>query len=229
MISFKTFIRQIINGKFANAILLVHETFDESGMNLSTPLKWEFFEDLCHRYKEKIVSLKDLLENSNLKHRYALTFDDGLLDTFERAYPFLKSLGIPFTIFLTVDLIGKTGYMNQKQVKEIASDPLVTIGSHGYTHSVMNNKNIKHEVVDSKIELEKISGQHINMIAYPYGQSTRKVRKMAKKIYKYGFGVMNFGVSNKTKWFKMRIPRYSFETSKYNRQIRLIEEMNRGK
>jgi peptidoglycan/xylan/chitin deacetylase (PgdA/CDA1 family) len=60
----------------------------------------------------KIISLDeavDLLKSGYGHHRYAvLTFDDGYRDNLEFAYPILKELGAPFTVFVTSGLIDRT-------------------------------------------------------------------------------------------------------------------------
>jgi len=37
----------------------------------------------------------------------ALTFDDGYADVFANAFPVLEKMGIPFTVFVTTDLVGR--------------------------------------------------------------------------------------------------------------------------
>lgn len=41
--------------------------------------------------------------------RAAITFDDGYRDVFENAFPLLERKGIPFTVFVTTDLVGTVG------------------------------------------------------------------------------------------------------------------------
>lgn len=59
-----------------------------------------------------IISLDeavDLLKSGYGNHRYAvLTFDDGYRDNLEVAYPVLKDLKAPFTVFVTSGFVGRT-------------------------------------------------------------------------------------------------------------------------
>lgn len=51
----------------------------------------------------------DLLKSGYGHHRYAvLTFDDGYRDNLEIAYPILKELNAPFTVFVTSGLVDRT-------------------------------------------------------------------------------------------------------------------------
>lgn len=58
----------------------------------------------------KFVDLQRVVEVMNDKEKikspfYVITFDDGYEDNYTYAYPILKELGIPFTIFVSVDLM----------------------------------------------------------------------------------------------------------------------------
>lgn len=64
--------------------------------------------------------------------------------------------------------------MNWDEIRRLNEDPLVTIGAHTVNHynlSKLSQKNLRSEILESKIELEKQLGQPIMHFAYPYGKS----------------------------------------------------------
>ncbi|WP_162200421.1 polysaccharide deacetylase family protein [Kordia jejudonensis] len=62
--------------------------------------------------------------------------------------------------------------MNAKQIKEIADNPLFTIGAHSETHASLVDiplEEAKKEILHSKETLEKICQQPITEFAFPFG------------------------------------------------------------
>ena len=54
-----------------------------------------------------VVSLADVMAGRQQKKpSFVITFDDGWLDTYEVAFPILKRLGVPATVFLPTAYIG---------------------------------------------------------------------------------------------------------------------------
>jgi peptidoglycan/xylan/chitin deacetylase (PgdA/CDA1 family) len=69
----------------------------------------DFFDDVVRFTKTRfdVVPLTDLVEKRKSKSRLAaLTFDDGWRDNYDVAFPILKRLGLPATIFVTTSKIG---------------------------------------------------------------------------------------------------------------------------
>ncbi|NBN62505.1 polysaccharide deacetylase family protein [Microvirga tunisiensis] len=68
--------------------------------------------DVLGRHGYRIVSLTEAIDRLALGYgneRFAvLTFDDGYRDNLEQAYPVLKALGVPMTLFITSGLIDRT-------------------------------------------------------------------------------------------------------------------------
>ena len=118
------------------------------------------------------ISLEEMGQPKRPTGRAAVTFDDGLADVYTIAYPFLKSLSIPFTVFVLSDKLDQPGYLTTAQLQEIALDPLVTIGSHGTDHtrlSQADKEKQRHELLASKEKLERLLGRPCRFFAYPFG------------------------------------------------------------
>jgi len=90
-------------------ILMYHKVSDRYS-DYFTSLKVKVFEKqirFLHRFYS-IVSLEDLFHAkaaSSKKTRIAITFDDGYHCIYKHAYPILKKLAIPATIFIAAGLI----------------------------------------------------------------------------------------------------------------------------
>lgn len=83
------------------------------GLHSSLYITPEKFEDLLSSLKSigKFVDISTLLFTNSSDTLFSVTFDDGWVDTYTTAYPILKKLGIPFSIFVSTALI-EDGVMN---------------------------------------------------------------------------------------------------------------------
>jgi peptidoglycan/xylan/chitin deacetylase (PgdA/CDA1 family) len=146
--------------------------------------------DFLRENKYEVVPLADTLNTGSglpgrLKpRRVSLTFDDGYEDFFYNCWPLLKEYGISATVFLVANNIGKEGYLKEDQIKEFSSGGLVTLGSHGMAHKYLirlSDEDLKYEIANSKVELERRFGVEIKFFAYPWGAFSKNVKKIVRE------------------------------------------------
>ena len=127
----------------ASYVLMLHHVDDGNITPVSDCIiQYDQFIRLL-KQDRKFMQMSDYLTfKAQNNGKYLLTFDDGLEDVFRVVYPVLKAREIPFTIFVPVDLLDTPGYISIEQLKEMAKDPLVTIGSHGVSHRVMTTLSV---------------------------------------------------------------------------------------
>lgn len=220
----------------------------------------------------EIISLDeavDLLKSGYGHHRYAvLTFDDGYRDNLEVAYPVLRDLQAPFTVFVATGLVERTselwwlaleriiaanetveftpageenglpcgttaeknacferivdyltleiGEFDQRkiiralaakydvdlvdladrqmmtwdEVRELANDPLVTIGAHTHDHFALarlDSSSARADVTRGVAILERELGRRPKHFAYPYGKSHAVSLRDAEILRDIGF------------------------------------------
>lgn len=109
-----------------------------------------------------------------------VTFDDGYLSNYEIAYPILKELEIPATIFIVTDTVGSKGgegkvnysHFTWEQAKEMQNSGIIDIQSHTNDHVKLGelaSDKVNFQLRKSKYLIEKNIGNTCDMIAYPYG------------------------------------------------------------
>ena len=120
----------------------------------------------------------------------AITFDDGYLDNYQRAFPVLKELGMTAAFFVTPNDIGKEGFMTWEMLREMAVTPGIEIGSHTLDHRTLSDipeKEAWTSIVASKTVLQEKLGREIKAISYPCGSFNEKVLEMVRGAgYQYG-------------------------------------------
>lgn len=200
----------------SSAVLMFHHVDNEpeirkSGCLLNTKLFYEIINS-----HDNYSSLSEVIAHPG-KQKITITFDDGLEDLYLIAYPYLKSKGIPFTAFIITDFLDTPGYITTEQLKALANDSLVTIGSHGITHEILpklSSKDKMHELIDSQKLLADLIGKSVDVYAYSHGQYDKESLEYAKT-YTYCMSVAGFPLNFITKRNRLLIPRFNVEDSTF--------------
>ncbi|OEJ64327.1 polysaccharide deacetylase family protein [Magnetovibrio blakemorei] len=146
-----------------------------------------------------------------------VSIDDAYLSVYTEAWPRFKKAGIPFTVFVATDPVdrGFSHYMSWAQIREMAADPLVTIGSQTATHLHMIDSTTEQNVADLVLSNQRFQaelGFVPNLIAYPYGEFSTPVIEVVKKAgFIAGFGQQSgaFGTNTNISDELYRLPRFA--------------------
>ncbi len=127
--------------------------------------------------------ISDIISQKSDK-KIVLTFDDGYEDFYYYAFPLLKKYQMKGTIYIIYNFIGRNGYLNESQIKEIIASGLVELGAHTLNHAYL--KDMKEnlawkEIYDSKILLEKKFGVEVSGFAYPFGAFSKETVNLVRK------------------------------------------------
>lgn len=164
------------------AILMYHSVTPGREYFFSvTPEEFEAQMDYLVKKGKKVVPLRSLVEkmkrNEPLNGEIVLTFDDGYKDNYTSAFPIMKRLGLPATIFITTDLIGgvdgrRIPMLSEDEIREMHGSGLIDIEPHSMTHPKLAKQtpeNMRKELEGSKRALEQLLGKKCDFFAYPYG------------------------------------------------------------
>lgn len=123
-----------------------------------------------------------------------VSFDDGFVGVLEHAWPTLKALGLPATLFA---LPGRTGDTNDwmhgrgfprrallsaSQLRTLADEGMA-IGSHTNHHvrlTDVDTEVAREEIGASRLALQDLLGREVTHFAYPYGKFTPALRDMVQ-------------------------------------------------
>ena len=196
-------------------ISIMYHRFDENKYPSTNIRMDDFNKHLETIEKERIVFINpsdfenNLSKNQNIR-KILLTIDDGYLSFYENAWPVLKKKKIPFILFVSTREVGKNGYMNWKQIKEISKENFVEIGNHSHSHEYLADEDIKiieNDIVTSIEIFKRNLGRNSKFFSYPFGEYNLEFKKLIKALgFKYAFG-QHSGVIDVTK-DNLELPRF---------------------
>lgn len=130
----------------------------------------------------KVIPLRELCAllkgKKEIPHNLVvITADDGYKDNL-KAIEILDEFGYPAIIFLVVNKIGEEDYLNREDIRWFLENTNVSIGSHTLNHAYLpetDKQNLKTEIRNSKVDLEKMFSLSVDVIAYPVGGFDNRV------------------------------------------------------
>ena len=137
--------------------------------------------------------LKQMVESRQWKPKhFYLTFDDTYDTVYTDANPILKRLNIPFTMFVTKGLVDTKNFITMEHLRELAKEPLCTIGCHGLEHKMFRYftpEEMKRQCREEKEWLENILGVKVDSFAFPYGRIVEVSNSNRQQIAKMDFSL----------------------------------------
>ena len=155
-------------------------------------------------------NFEEELINNKKERKLLLTIDDGYQSFYEKAWPILKDLKIPFILFVSTREVGKRGYMSWEDIREIEKYDFVEIGNHSHTHEYLidfTNEEIRKDLTNSINIFKKELGKNSNFFSYPFGEYSTDLKKIVIDLgFKYAFGQHSGVVDHTKNYFEM--PRF---------------------
>ena len=196
-------------------IALMYHRFNENKYP-STNIRNEIFLehlDEINNSKFEFISFdkfSEIIKSKMEKNYLLLTIDDGFESFYLNAWPVLKKRKIPFILFVSTREVGNNGYMTWKQIKEIESSGLATIGNHSHTHEYLidwEEKKIRDDLEKSIKIFEKELGYSPKLFSYPFGEYSTTLKKIVTDLnFEFAFG-QHSGVIDSSKDF-LELPRF---------------------
>ena len=182
----------------------------------STNIKMEVFRNQIQHITENNYSFYDPdtfrheFNKRKIKKKILLTIDDAYLSFYEVAWPFLKKNKVPFILFVSTKPIGKKGYMNWAQIKEIEKEDFVYIGNHSHSHEYLVSykfENFKNDINQSIEIFNRELGYNPKFFSYPFGEYSLEQRNYIEKHFDLAFGQQSGVIDlNKDKYQLPRFP-----------------------
>ena len=195
-------------------VSLIYHRFNESKYP-STNIQMNIFKEQINIIKKNNYhfynprNIDNSFENPNEVKQVLITIDDAFSSFYEYAWPYLKENKIPFILFVSTEPIGKYGYMNWDQIKEVEKEEFAFIGNHSHSHEYLINYELKDfkKDIDLSIKIFRNElGYNPIFFSYPFGEYSLEQKNFIKKNFKYAFG-QHSGIIDTTK-NKFELPRF---------------------
>ena len=166
----------------ASAVILVYHRFCEDHLP-STSIRLEQFDrhlEILTSGPYTVLPLEEvaaaLAESRALPDRtVAITIDDVSRSIRTEAVPRLVAAGLPFTVFVNTDSVGRSGAVGVLDWDDLRALQAAgaTIGAHGASHArmaFMDRGAMEEDLARMAAAFERELGQVPRLFAYPYGE-----------------------------------------------------------
>lgn len=166
------------------------------------------------KQRTNVVSLDDFFSGglSSKKINVVITFDDGYKSWITHAIPLLRELGLPAVFFVSSGFVGLskeeegefmrskffiklspkriTGGLNYEDVRRIVAEGF-TVGGHTLNHcnlaELWDRVQLRYEIAEDKMRLEKMTGRKVEYFAYPCGEYRNPEVDLTKVLKETGY------------------------------------------
>ena len=138
-----------------------------------------------------------------------ITIDDAFESFYLEAWPYLKENKIPFILFVSTEPVGKNGYMDWDQIREINNFSLSYIGHHSHSHEYLIDVSNEEFILDIKKAnqiFKKEIGFVPNLFSYPFGEYSKFMKDYVSQNFEFAFG-QHSGIIDLNK-DKFELPRF---------------------
>ena len=197
-----------------HCVILQYHHFSDNTPAITSVTAKQFDDHLDHLQHNgfHVMALQDVA--LSLHHQLelpdkcvSLSVDDAFISVYETAYPRLKKLGWPMTVFVNSESVdrGNKQFMNWQQMREMSQHGF-RFENHGHAHIHMIRKKagesqpdwLKRVRVDIQTGQQRIIeelGQSPRLFAWPYGEYTPQLVKLVT-----GLGLTGFGQQSGPAW-----------------------------
>ena len=179
-------------------ILCYHRLGPSTSKMVTAPAAFEAQMTWLVRNGYRVVRLADVAaflagEQGLPQRAVVVTFDDGYESVHRHAFPVLKKLGIPATVFVYTDFLGGGDALTWPQLQDLQASGLVDIQSHSKSHRNLVERragegddryraNLEAEMRVPRDVLEKrLPQQKVRHLAYPFGDANEQVTDAAAR------------------------------------------------
>ena len=191
----------------SHAVVLIYHHVDE-GTPASTSLSPELFGEhldylVDNGYRAlPLTALVDSLRVGGAipDRTVAFTFDDGYVSVYTEAFPRLRKLGWPFTVFVCPDAVdhGRGHVLTWDQLREMAAAG-ATVTNHGRFHHHLQRRGegesdtawrarTREDLLEAQRRIAEEMGSAPDLFAYPYGECDGDLKELIRDLGWAAFG-----------------------------------------
>jgi peptidoglycan/xylan/chitin deacetylase (PgdA/CDA1 family) len=181
--------------------ILTYHSLDDSNSPISvSPSAFETHVSFLASGRVRVVPLAQIENMTDREDAVAITFDDGFQSFADTALPRLADHGLPSTLFVVSDVVGKTNAWNGTADAGIPVLPLMDwdaigrarergaeIGGHTRRHrdlTLVTDAEIVDEIAGSADAIAEATGDRPASFAYPYGKHDLRAEQAVRQTYR---------------------------------------------